>query len=51
MIKNKDNQSSFNKNKEEDNEIRKSTTLQIRKKLNNNQDNARPINEKKYLNK
>ena len=51
MIKNKDNPSSFNKNKEEENEIRKSTTLQIRKKLNNNQDNARPINEKKYLNK
>ena len=51
MIKNKDNQSNTNKNKEEENEIRKSTTLQIRKKLNNNQDNARPINEKKYLNK
>lgn len=46
MIKNKDNQSNTNKNKEEENEIRKSTTLQIRKKLNNNQDNSRPINEK-----
>lgn len=51
MIKNKEIQNSSNKNKEEENEIRKSTTLQIRKKLNNNQDNARPINEKKYLNK
>jgi len=51
MIKNKDNQSSTNKNKEEESEIRKSTTLQIRKKINNNQDNAKPINEKKYLNK
>jgi len=51
MIKNKDNQSSSNKNKEEESEIRKSTTLQIRKKISNNQDNARPINEKRYLNK
>ena len=50
MIKNKDNQSSTNKNKEEESEIRKSTTLQIRKKINNNQDNTKPINEKKYLN-
>lgn len=51
MIKNKDNQSSTNKNKEEESEIRKSTTLQIRKKINNYQENAKPINEKKYLNK
>jgi hypothetical protein len=51
MIKNKDNQNGSNKNKEDEIDIRKSTTLQIRKKLNNNQDNARPINEKKFLNK
>ena len=51
MIKNKDNQSSTNKNKEEESEIRKSITLQVRKKINNNQDNAKPINEKKYLKK
>ena len=51
MIKNKDNQNGSNKNKEDEIDIRKSTTLQLRKKLNNNQDNARPTNEKRFLNK